>query len=150
MDVLGLVRSLAEPLATERGLVLVDVEYHGGRRQALLRVTLHKSDGIGLDDLESFHRALAPLLDAADPVPGNYMLEVSSPGAERTLRTERDFEIFSGRAVQLAATEAIGGRREWQGRLLGVADGQVRIAASADEVLTVPLAQVAWAKLRLE
>lgn len=151
MDLPGLVRSLAEPLAAERGLVLVDVEYHGGRRP-VLRVTLHKAEGVGLDDLEGFHRTLEPLLDAAGPVPGGCSLECSSPGAERPLRTEREFEIFTGRAVHIAAKEEIGGRREWSGRLLGASDGHVRIAYGPEghEVVAVPLAQLAWAKLRLE
>ena len=152
MDLPGLVRSLAEPLAAERGLVLVDVEYHGGRRQPLLRVTLHKADGVGIEDLAGFHRALEPLLDAAGPKPGSYMLECSSPGAERPLRTERELEIFTGRAVHIAAKEAIGGRREWSGRLLGAGEGQVRIALGPDDgdVVAVPLAQLAWARLRLQ
>ena len=152
MDVPGLVRSLAEPLAAERGLVLVDVEYHGGRRQALVRVTLHKPEGVNLDDIEGFHRALEPLLDTADPIPGSYMLEVSSPGAERPLRTERDFEIFTGRTIHIAAKEPIDGRREWSGRLIGVDGGEVRIGTGPEghAIVTVPLSMVAWAKLRLE
>ncbi len=152
MDVRAVVLALAEPLAAQRGLTVVDVEYHGGRREALVRIVLHRAGGVDLDDVEGFHRAFEPLLDAADPIPGAYTLEVSSPGAERPLRTERDFTIFSGRAVRLAAREVVDGRREWSGQLLGVDDGAVRIACGPDDgdIVAVPLAQIAWAKLRLE
>ncbi len=150
MDVREAVLALAAPLAQERGLVLIDVEYHPGRRSSVLRLVLDRAGGIGLDDLEGFHRAIDPLLDEADPVPGSYMLEVSSPGAERPLRSERDFTLFAGRQVLLAAREPVQGRREWRGRLLGMEDGAVRVVLADGQVLALALELVAWARLTLD
>lgn len=152
MGVREAVFALAEPLAAERGLTLVDVEVAGAPGRTVVRCVLDKPGGVMLDDCEGFHRALDPLLDAADPVPHSYVLEVSSPGQERPLRTERDFRLFAGRAVLLAAKGEVDGRREWAGRLLGVQGGAAVVAfgdAEAERVV-VPLDQVAWARLRLE
>ncbi len=146
------VLALAEPLAAARGLVLVDVEFGSERRRMVLRCVVDKPGGITLDDIEGFHRALDPLLDEADPIPDSYVLEVSSPGLERPLRNERDFRIFAGRPVLLASREPIDGRREWAGRLLGLDQDAVRIAFGPAEELqvSIPLPQIAWARLRIE
>lgn len=152
LDVRETIFALAEPLAGGMGLTLVDVEVAGAPGRTLVRCVLHKPGGVTLDDCEDFHRALDPLLDAADPLPGSYVLEVSSPGQERPLRTERDFRIFAGRAVLLAAREAVDGRREWAARLLGVAEGAVELAFGPEEAerVSVPLPLVAWARLRMQ
>lgn len=141
--------ALAEPLAAANDLVLVDVEWAGAPGRAMLRCILDKQGGLGLDDCAGFHQALTPLLDASDPIADSYVLEVSSPGLERPLRTERDFRLFAGRLVRAAAHTAIDGRREWEGRLLGVEDGRVLLAQGPEEGarIAVPLAEIAWARL---
>ncbi len=149
MDVQAAVLGLAEPLATKQGLTLIDVEFHSGRRRSILRCVLDKPSGVTLDDCERFHRALGALLDEADPVPGSYVLEVSSPGAERSLKTEREFRLFVGRAVRLAAREDVAGRREWQGVLLGMEEGAVLLqpGVAGAAAVAVPLSEIAWARL---
>ena len=151
MDVRETVLALAEPLAAERGLVLIDVEVAGSPGRCILRCVLDRPGGVTLDDCAGFHRAIDPLLDAADPVAGAYVLEVSSPGQERALRTERDFRLFSGRLVLLAARLEIAGRREWSGRLVGLEGDQVVVAFGEGEAerVAVAIADVAWARLRM-
>ena len=153
MQVREQVLALAEPLATARGLILVDIEFTGERGRSVLRCILDTPNGgITLEQIEGFHRALDPLLDEADPIPGSYVLEVSSPGLERPLRTERDFQIFAGRPVLLAAREPVDGLREWAGRLIRCEEGAIHVAFGPDEThrVVVPLPQIAWARLRLE
>ena len=144
------VLALAEPLAQGLGLVLVDVEFTGERGRSVLRFTVDKQGGVTLNDVEGFHRALDPLLEAADPIPHSYVLEVSSPGLERPLRTARDFTLFAGRPVALAARVPLDGRREWQGRLCGLEGAAVIVSfgPGEDQRVAVPLDQVAWARLR--
>jgi ribosome maturation factor RimP len=77
------VRALAAPIAAEAGAELVDVEFAGG----ILRVTIDRDGGVGLDVITAVTRDLSRALDEADPIPGRYTLEVSSPGLERPLRT---------------------------------------------------------------
>jgi ribosome maturation factor RimP len=143
------VLALAEPLAEARGLILIDVEYTVERGRRILRCVLDKAGGITLDDIEGFHRALDPILDEADPIPGSYVLEVTSPGVDRPLRGEREFRLFAGRTVRVAARQPVDGRREWVGRLLGLEAGAVCIAFGPEEAerVAVPLDQVAWARL---
>ena len=144
--------ALAEPLATANDLILVDVEWAGAPGRAVLRCILDKRGGLGLDDCAGFHQALTPLLDASDTIAESYVLEVSSPGLERPLRTERDFRLFAGRLVRVAAHTAIDGRREWEGHLRGVEDGRVLLAEGIEEGggVAVPLAEIAWARLAWE
>jgi len=137
---------LAESLAREMGLVLVDVAFGMRGRRATLSIVLDRPGGITLGEVEAFHRCIDPLLDAADPIPTSYVLEVSSPGAERRLRTERDYHIFVGRWVRILTTEPVAGRQQWDGRLAGVQDGSVRLRTSDGEV-AVPLTAIRIARL---
>ncbi len=115
----------------------------------MLRVVVDRPGGVSLEDVEGFHRELKGVLDVAPPLPGTYALEVSSPGAERPLRTERDFRLFAGRPVLLAAREPVDGRHEWAGWLVGLDDGQVVVRLGDGGHVRLPLRAVAWARLRL-
>ena len=79
-------------------------------------------------------------------------IEVQSPGLERTLRTQREFDLFVGRAVRLAARQPVDGRREWDGRILGQDADSVHIAFGPQEAERVAVAwgDLAWARLRIE
>ena len=90
------VRSLAEPVAAQCGCEVWDVEYVREAGAWYLRVYIDKPGGVGIDDCEAVSRALDPVLDEADPVPGSYVFEVSSAGAERELKRPGDFERFIG------------------------------------------------------
>ena len=83
---------LISPIADEQELVVWDIEYvrEGGRY--VLRITIDREDGVDIDHCERFHRAIDPVLDAADPIPDAYVLEVSSPGIERELKN--DFHLY--------------------------------------------------------
>jgi len=142
-DVFG----LAEPVAARRGLTLVEVQWRAGRGRAVLSLVVDKPGGVTLGDLEGLHRELDPLLDAHDPVPGPYVLEVSSPGAERPLRTPRDFQVFAGRRVVIHARAPVSGQQQWTGRLLGVDADCVVLERDDGGTVRLPLAQVARARL---
>lgn len=142
-EVCTLVWGLAEPLAERMGLLLVDVTYTGHT----LRVTLDRpGGGIRLQEVEAFHRALEPSLDHCDPVPSSYTLEVSSPGAERRLRSERDYMIFVGRSVRIQTNEAVQGHRVWEGQLVGLVDGVVWLNVGGRTV-GIALTDIASARL---
>jgi len=94
------VRSVAERVTSARGFELVDVEMSRGRGAHLVRLFVDRPGGIGLDDLQSVSEEISAILDALDPVPGSYTLEVSSPGLDRPLRTEADYRRFAGRLAR--------------------------------------------------
>jgi ribosome maturation factor RimP len=142
--------AIAEPLAREAGLVLVDVEHvrEGGR--VILRFVVDHPGGVGLDAIASFHRALEPALDAADLIAGRHYVEVSSPGLLRPLRRDRDFETFRGRTVHVRTYAPVEGSKEFTGRLDGLVDGEVRIHLEDGRDIRIPRGQVARARLHAD
>jgi len=118
MSVVDRVRSLVEPLLAAEGLDLFDVEYGGGR----LTVLADRPGGVDLDALTRATHRISAELDREDPVPGGrYVLEVSSPGLERRLRTPEHFQRFVGSLVSVKTMPSVEGDRRVKG-VLSTAD----------------------------
>lgn len=124
MAVVDTVRELIEPLVTAGGAEVVDVEHGPG----LLRIYLDTEGGIDLETITRFSEQISDLLDAHDPVPGRYTLEVSSPGLERPLRTPEQFRRFVGVTVNVKAKAGFEGERRFSGELTEATDDHVVIA----------------------
>jgi ribosome maturation factor RimP len=107
---------LLEPTVKALGFELVDVEAHFGRR-SLLRLFIDREPAVTLADCELVSGQIGAFLDVEDPLPGSYVLEVSSPGLDRRLRTPEHFRRFVGKQVKVQLKEARNGRRRLQGRL---------------------------------
>ncbi len=125
--------TLLEPVVAGLGYELWELEYLPGRGNALLRLYLDTPahDGrITVEDCERVSRATSEVLDAADPVPGNYTLEVSSPGIERPLRTAQHFAPYAGENVFVEMVHVVDERRRFKGRL--VAAGGTTIDVEVD------------------
>lgn len=118
---------LVRPVVEGLGYELWDLEYAAGRGHGLLRVYVDAAAGITLEDCERVSRAVSEVLDAADPVPGHYTLEVSSPGLERTLRTAGQFARFVGESVYVELNEPLDGRRRYKGWLRAAGADTVEI-----------------------
>ena len=103
-------RELLAPVVAGLGYQLWELEYLPRSGGGTLRVYIDAPNGISLDDCERASRAVSETLDAADPMPGNYTLEVSSPGLDRALRTREHFEPFAGERVKLEMVQPIEGR----------------------------------------
>lgn len=112
--------ALIEPLLAQMGYELVELEHVAGRTRGLVRVYIDKPQGVGIDDCERASREISALLDVEDPIPTSYTLEVSSPGADRVLRTRAHFERFVGSRTFVELTAPRDGRRRYTGRLLAV------------------------------
>ena len=110
---------LATPVAEDLGLELVGVVFHTNQRPPILRVDIRNpQQDTGLNDCERMSRALEPVLDEADIIPDNYVLEISSPGVSRQLSSDRDFISFKGFAVVVSASQPYEGHQEWRGQLI--------------------------------
>ena len=107
-----------EPTVARLGYELVDLEVRLAGRDGLIRLYIDKTDGVGLDDCEKVSRAVSALLDVEDPVPGNYNLEVSSPGLDRKLTKIEHFQRFIGHLVKVNLRMPLDGRRRFRGELL--------------------------------
>lgn len=110
---------LATPMAEDLGLELVGVIFHTNQRPPVLRVDIRNPlQDTGLDDCERMSRALETMLDGADIISDNYVLEVSSPGVSRQLVTEREFISFKGFAVTVSTSPPHENQQEWAGKLI--------------------------------
>jgi ribosome maturation factor RimP len=121
---------VAQKLADELQLELVDVELVKEPTGRFLRFFVEKEDGISVNELEAFHRRLQPLVERVDY---DYM-EVSSPGADRPLKTERDFERAAGLRVELSTYRPVNGAKRFAGELKGLVDGQIVLLVAGAEL----------------
>jgi len=138
-------RKLLEPAVTALGFELVGVEFVHGKR-GLLRVYIDSEDGVTIDDCQAVSHQVSGVLDVEDPIPGQYSLEVSSPGLDRPLFHARDFERFAGHEVRLRLSVPVNGRRKFKGTLLGFRGEQV-VVQTEDEELMVSLDEIDQARL---
>jgi ribosome maturation factor RimP len=134
------------PLVEGLGYELWELEYSPGRGSGFLRLYIDAEAGITLDDCERVSRAVSELLDAEDPIPGQYTLEVSSPGLERPLRTAAHFARFVGETVQVETVQAFEGRRRFKGAL-AAADAETIEVDVDGKRWTLPLSGIRKAHL---
>ena len=141
------IEHLLEPSLEAMGYRLIRVRVFGGGRRRL-QVLAEPSDGGGmtLDDCTELSRTISAILDAEDPLPGPYVLEVSSPGIDRPLVRIGDFERFAGYEARIEVAQPIAGRKRFRGILLGVREEKVRISL-AEGALEVPFQDISAAKL---
>lgn len=111
------VEELVTPILTENGLELVDIEYVKEGKNWFLRIYIDKDNGIDIEECGLVSERLSEKLDALDPIPHNYFLEVSSPGAERPLKKEKDYQRAVGKNVFIKTYEPIDGEKTFEGIL---------------------------------
>lgn len=130
-------RELAEKLHYE----LVDIELAREGANRYLRLYIDKPDGITLNDCETYHRAVIPLVERV-----NYdFLEVCSPGVDRPLKKQRDYDAHVGDTVEISLFKPVNKRRRFEGELLGLDGGEVSIRCG-EETLRFALADIALCK----
>jgi ribosome maturation factor RimP len=138
--------NLLEPAVERLGYELVDLEVRLGGKGGLVRLYIDKPDGIDLDDCEKVSLAVSALLDVEDPVPGNYNLEVSSPGLDRKLTKVEHFQRFEGETVKVQLRFPIEGRRRFRGTLLSSDDENIVVEVDG-ESFSLPLKTIDTARL---
>ena len=142
--VAALCRRLAEPEAQALGLTLWDVRFVKEGASWYLRFIIDKDGGADLNDCVALSRRLNPLLDEADPIPGSYSLEVSTPGVERELTRPEHFAWCEGWAVVVRLFRPLEGEREFAGILMPPGEsGAVVIETEEGDLLTFQKKEVA-------
>ena len=140
--------ALAEPLCEAEGTELVMVENVSEHGRRIIRLLIDKEGGVGLDDCTRISREFSDLADVHLEIPGKYSLEVSSPGLNRPLVRERDYERFAGETVRIKSRTAIDGQKNFKGQLLGITHGQVNLKlADTDATVEIAFADVHSARL---
>ena len=128
--VTDIVRSAVEPIIAERNDEFVDIEYVKEKGQNYLRIYVDKEpNGIDIDEIEDLSELVSEKLDTLDPdpLPDPYILELSSPGAERPIKTENDWEKAQGEYVHLGLYQKIDGKKMYEGTLKSYNDDEVEL-----------------------
>lgn len=141
------VREIAQPVADSLGLLLWDVRYEKEGGAWYLRLYVDKEGGVNIDDCEKMSRAVDPLIEEADPIPGSYYFEVSSPGVERALTREAHFARYMGKPIRVRLIRALEGQREFVGTLTAFQNGEITLMPTGGESVTVSQKQTAFVRL---
>lgn len=149
MKITDQVAAFAQPIVEEHGCSLWDVEYVREGSDYILRLYIDKEGGVDISDCEAVSRAVDPILDEKDPIPGSYQFEVCSAGLERALKRPQDFERFLGSPVTVKLYRPHNGLKEIPGILREYEDGRVTVEAGK-ETITFEKSQVALVRLRVE
>lgn len=137
---------LLEPVVTAMGYELVELELVGSGGNRTLRLYIDAPNGVTLEDCEAVSHTVGKRLDAEDPIAETYSLEISSPGLERPLGKQADFDRFAGERVKVKTFVPINGQRSFTGTLVGLED-QKLVVETPEGRSAIPLDQVAKAHL---
>jgi ribosome maturation factor RimP len=140
---------LLDPVAGAEGRAIVRLRLMGGDRARRLQIMAERPDGtLPVEDCAALARAISRVMDAADPICGEYMLEVSSPGVDRPLTRPEDFETYQGCEARIEIDPPAEGRKRFKGVLAGLEGDWIGVAIDGGaETVRLPFAQIVEAKL---
>ena len=143
---------LLDPVAEAAGFVIVRLRLMGGDRARRLQIMAERADGTMLvEDCARLARAISQIMDAADPISGEYLLEVSSPGVDRPLTRLEDFSVYEGHEARLELDRLAEGRKRFKGELAGVDGEHVAINIEGEqETALLPYAWIVDARLVID
>ena len=138
---------LIEPTITGLGYELSDLEVKLNERDGIVRIFIdQRPDGVGVEDCEAVSRQVSALLDVEDAIPGNYTLEVSSPGLDRRLTKLEHYERFLGEVVRIKLRFPLDGRRNFRGTLKTANSENIEVEVDGN-MFELPLATIESARL---
>jgi ribosome maturation factor RimP len=142
---------LLDPVAEAAGYEIVRLRLMGGAEQRRLQIMAETPEGVmNVEDCAVLSRTISEIMDAADPITGEYVLEVSSPGIDRPLTRLKDFDVYEGHEAKLELDRMAEGRKRFRGVLAGTDEGQVCLDLEGEEeTVLVPFDWIAEAKLVL-
>jgi ribosome maturation factor RimP len=147
------VSEIIERVIAREGMELVHAEMTGGRPPTL-RLYIDKPGGVTLDDCAAVSQRVGLILDVEDIIPYQYTLEVASPGLDRGLYKEADYERFAGLPARVRVSEAIDGQRNFHGKLIGLdREGEAPVAVIEEpdgKRRRLPLANIVKANVEIE
>ena len=137
---------LLHPLVEDLGYEFVGIEHSSNPKNPVVVIYIDQPDGIAIEDCAKVSREVAALLDVEDPIPGQYSLEVSSPGVDRPLFTPEQFARFAGELATVNVFAPIEGRRKFKGAILEAGEDTVTIEQDGTPV-TLDMSNVVKARL---
>ena len=157
MQPLEHIRAIAERVAASRGLTVWEIQSRRESTGHVVRVFIDRpgpaatpEDSVSIEDCEQVNREMSTILDVEDPLPFTYTLEVSSPGLDRPLRGEDDYQRFAGRLAKVVVSEAVDNQKAFEGHLRGVDAGEVLLEAPNGRLHRLPLRLITRGRLEVE
>lgn len=140
---------IGDKVAETLGVSVVDAEFKKEDGRQILRIFIDKVGGVGINDCEEFSRVFSDEIDKDDPIETEYLLEVSSPGVERKLKTEREFLHYVGTLVDVKLFAQVNGKKEFTGTIKSYEDGRISFECDG-ETITINTKDAAYIKLHFE
>ena len=149
MEVVDRVKSLIEGYLEDNSIELVDIIYRREQGGMVLRLLADTPEGITIAECEALNNYLSEAIDKEEIISEHFILEVASPGLDRPLASDRDFARVMGKDLEIRMYEPIDGKREHQGKLIGM--DKENIVIESDGISTVvPRLKIAKAVPKLE
>ncbi len=149
-EIIDRVGQLAGPLLLSEGIELVEVQFRREARGWVLRLYVDREGGVTLEDCAQISQEIGRNLDVEDFILTPYILEISSPGLTRSLRTQKDFMKYRDQSVKVTTLHPIENRRHFKGRLRGIEENRIRIEMDGGEVIQISLSDIAKANLEID
>lgn len=121
------IKEHCESMIEELGYDLVDVEFVKENDDNFLRFYIGKPEGIDIDDCQKVSEIVDAKLDELDPIQESYYLEVSSPGLDRPLKTDKDLKRNIGKDIEISLYKSIDGKKKHIGELLNYTEDYIKI-----------------------
>jgi len=141
--------AIADPILSNEGMELVEIEYRRESTGWVLRLYIDKEGGVTLNDCTRISQEVGRSLDVEDFILVPYKLEVSSPGITRSLKREKDFIKYRNSLIKVKTIHPIDNRRQFKGRLLGISENEIEIETEGG-LFQIPLSNVAKANLEVD
>ena len=139
--------ALIEPVVIGLGYQLWGIEKVQQGRRVTLKIYIDAKDGVTIEDCAKVSRQVSGLLDVEDPISGDYLLEVSSPGIDRRLFKPEHFDLCKGDKIQVTLRQAFEGQRKWKGVLCGLDEGDAVLRVDDTQEIVLPLASIERARV---
>ena len=141
------ITALAEQIAASMGMEIVLLEIKGDGNHSVVRTFIDQPGGVTLDDCERFSKRFSVSLDVEDWIPFSYVLEVSSPGVNRPLVKEADFQRFCGKNIKVRTRDPIEGQKNFKGKIVGVTEGRLELEVAPGKQIEIALTDIEKANL---
>jgi ribosome maturation factor RimP len=141
------ITALAEQIAASMGMEIVLLEIKGDGNHSVVRTFIDRAGGVTLDDCERFSKRFSVSLDVEDWIPFSYVLEVSSPGVNRPLVKEADFQRFCGKDIKVRMRSPLEGQKNFKGKIVAVTEGRLELEVAPGKQIEIALMDIEKANL---
>lgn len=147
MEIIKKIEDLLLPIAQNENVEIVDIEYVKEEGKNVLRIYIDTEKGVNLDLCAKMSNLFGEELDKADPISDNYVLEISSPGIDRILKKEKDFERFKGFRIKVTTVTAINNQKHFKGNLVAVGNNKIVIDDLTNKIVEIEITNILRAKV---